>query len=143
MHLTGRDFMAVDDHKLPLTRNVGDAFAVICRVLGGHQPNAVAKAMGMDRKTARNALDGKAGVPVITKALQARQRAEDDHYELWLALGQMIFGETLDEWEERRLNRIIEGNTHAISTLEARRKRRQELRALPSPDAGDMGRRRA
>ena len=62
MHLTGRDFMAVDDHKLPLTRNVGDAFAVICRVLGGHQPNAVAKAMGMDRKTARNALDGKAGV---------------------------------------------------------------------------------
>jgi hypothetical protein len=143
MHLTGRDFMAFDDQNLPLTRNVGDAFAVICRVLGGHQPNAVARAMSMDRKTARNALDGKAGVPVITKSLQARQKADDDHYELWLALGQMIFGETLDEWEERKLQRIIEGNHHAVSTLEARRLRRQELRALPPADAGGMDRRRA
>lgn len=143
MHLTGRDFMALDDQKLPLTRNVGDAFAVVCRVLGGHQPNAVARAMSMDRKTARNALDGKAGVPVITKSLQARQKAADDHYELWLALGQMIFGETLDEWEERRLTRIIEGNAHAISTLEARRQRRQELRSFSPSDDSSLDRRRA
>lgn len=143
MHLTGRDFMALDDQKLPLTRNVGDAFAVVCRVLGGHQPNAVAKAMSMDRKTARNALDGKAGVPVITKSLQARQKASDDHYELWLALGQMIFGETLDEWEERRLNRIIEANTHAIETIATRRQRRDELRTFAPADSGGVDRRRA
>lgn len=142
MHQTRMAILAFDDQKLPLTRNLGDAFSVVCKVLGGHQPNGVAQTMGIDRKTARNAIDGKAGVPVITKSLQARQRAEDDHYELWLALGQMIFGETLDEWEERRLTRIIEGNTHAISRLEGRRQRRSELRALAAPDDSGLDRRR-
>lgn len=134
--------MELDSQKLPLQRNLGDAFAVVCRFFG---PTAkpVTSAFAMDKKQAVNALEGKAGVPVITKSLQARQKANDDHYELWLALGQMIFGETLDEWEERRLTRIIEGNHHAISTLEARRMRRQELRALPAPDDSGMDRRRA
>lgn len=134
--------MELDSQKLPLQRNLGDAFAVVCRFFG---PTAkpVTTAFAMDKKQAVNALDGKAGVPVITKALQARQKASDDHYELWLALGQMIFGETLDEWEERRLTRIIEDNTHAVHTLEARRQRRQELRALAPADDERMGRRRA
>lgn len=134
--------MELDSHKLPLQRNLGDAFAVVCRFFG---PTAkpVSTAFAMDKKTAVNALDGKAGIPVITKSLQARQRAEDDHYELWLALGQMIFGETLDEWEERQITRIIEGNAHAVSTLEARRQRRHELCALAAPDTGRLGRRRA
>lgn len=141
MHQMRLTIMELESQKLPLQRNLGDAFSVVCRFFG---PTAkpVTTAFAMDKKQAVNALDGKAGVPVITKALQARQRANDDHYELWLALGQMIFGETLDEWEERRLTRIIEGNTHAITTLEARRKRRQELRALPSPDPSGLDRRR-
>lgn len=134
MHQTREAILAFDDHNLPLQRNIGDAFAVICRALGGHTPNAVVRAFPLDRKTARNALDGKAGVPVITKSLQARQKAADDHYELWLALGQMIFGESLDDYEERKLRRIIADNSHAIETLEARRLRRAELRSLPAPD---------
>jgi hypothetical protein len=134
--------MELDSHNLPLQRNLGDAFAVVCRYFG-HTAKPVTSAFGLDKKTAVNALDGKAGVPVITKALQARQKAEDDHYELWLALGQMIFGETLDEWEERRLTRIIESNAHAVTTLEQRRQRRQELRSFAPSDAGSLGRRRA
>ena len=134
MHQTRMTILAFDDQKLPLQRNLGDAFAVLCRALGGHTPNAVTRAFPLDRKTARNAIDGKAGVPVITKSLQARQKADDDHYELWLAMGQMIFGESLDEYEERKLSRIIESNTHAIANLEARRKRRHELRSFAPPD---------
>lgn len=142
MHQMRTAILELDSHNLPLQRNLGDAFAVICRFFG---PTAkpVTTAFAMDKKQAVNALDGKAGVPVITKALQARQKADDDHYELWLALGQMIFGETLDEWEERRLTRIIEGSAHAISTLEARRQRRQELRDLAYADAGGLDQRRA
>jgi hypothetical protein len=143
MHLTRTDIMALDDQKLPLQRNLGDAFAVVCRALGGHTPNAVVRAFPFDRKTARNALDGKAGVPVITRSLQARQKADDDHYELWLALGQMIFGETLDQYEERKLRRVIENNHHAIDTLETRRKRRAELRTFAPPDDSGLDRRRA
>jgi hypothetical protein len=134
--------MELDSQRLPLQRNLGDAFAVVCRYFG-HTAKPVTSAFGLDKKTAVNALDGKAGVPVITKALQARQKASDDHYELWLALGQMIFGETLDDWEERRLTRIIEANTHVIDTISARRQRREELRALASADAGGLARRRA
>lgn len=142
MHQMRTAIVEQDFYKLPLQRNLGDAFAVVCRHFG-HTAKPVSHALGMDKRAAVNALDGKAGVPVITKSLQARQKAADDHYELWLALGQMIFGETLDEWEERRLTRIIEGNHHAITTLEARRQRRQELRSLPAPDAGRMDSRRA
>lgn len=118
--------MADYDHDLP-TRSLGDAFAVMCRSLAGNTPNPVARALDMDPKTARNAIDGKAGVPVITKSLQSRQKANDDHYELWLALGQMIFGETLDQYEERKLQRIIESTENAKSLAEARASRRRHL----------------
>ena len=134
--------MEQDYQRLPLQRNLGDAFAVVCRYFG-HTAKPVTTAFGLDKKTAVNALDGKAGVPVITKALQARQKASDDHYELWLALGQMIFGETLDEWEERKISRIIEDSAHAIDTLEARRRRRKELRSFAASDDSGLDRRRA
>lgn len=127
---------------LPLSRNLGDAFAVVCKFFG-QTPNPVGRALNLDGPVARNALAGKAGVPAITRALHARQKTEDDHYELWLALGQMIFGESLDEYEERKLRRIIESNSHAIDTLEARRKRREELRSFAPADADGLDRRRA
>lgn len=132
--------MAFDDQKLPLSRNVGDAFAVVCRVLGGHTPNGVARALRMDRKTARNALDGKAGVPVITRALQDRQKTADDHWEAYLAIGQMIFGETLDQYEERKLQRIIEDTENARRLVDERKARRRELVDRASTHGGDLGR---
>lgn len=134
--------MGLEHQNLPLARNLGDAFSVVCRFFG-HTPNPVMRALSLDKKVAENALAGRAGVPAITKALQARQKTHDDHYELWDALGEMIFGEPRDAYEERRLRRIIEANTHAIGTLEARRQRRQELRSLAAPDDGRLDRRRA
>lgn len=138
MHLTRTHFMAEERYNLPLARNLGDAFAVALRSAFGTSAKAVARQIAQDPRAARNALEGRAGVPIITKSLQARQKAADDHYELWLALGQMIFGESLDEYEERKLQRIIADNSHAIETLEARRLRRAELRSLPAPDPDRM-----
>ena len=134
MHQTRAAILEQDFYKSPVPASLSDAFAVLCRHFG-HTAKPVSEAFRMDKRAAVNALDGKAGVPVITKSLQARQKAADDHYELWLAMGQMIFGESLDEYEERKLRRIIENNTHAIDTLEARRKRRHELRTFAPPDA--------
>lgn len=134
--------MGQEHQHLPLTRNLGDAFSVICRFFGP-TPNPVMRALSLDKKVAENALAGRAGVPAITKALQARQKANDDHYELWLALGQMIFGETLDAWEERRLTLIIESTENARKLVDARQARRGELRALAYSDTGSLDQRRA
>jgi hypothetical protein len=139
MTQTRTAILAKDFHETP---DLGDAFASVCRLFG-HTATPVARAFALEHKRAVNALDGRAGVPVITKSLQARQKAADDHYELWLAMGQMIFGESLDEYEERKLQRIIEANTHAISTLGARRQRREELLSFSSPDSSCLDRRRA
>lgn len=143
MHQTGTQFMAIDRQTLGLQRNLSDAFAVVLRHAFGNTPGPVSKAINQDPRAVRNALEGKAGTPIITHALQARQKAHDDHYDLALGILALIFGETLDEYEERKLSRIIEGNAHAISTLEARRMRRRELRSLPSPDNSGLDRRRA
>jgi hypothetical protein len=114
-----------DFHKRP---DLGDAFAAICRHFG-HTAKPVSQAFAMDKKQAVNALEGRAGVPSITKSLQARQKAQGDHYELWLALGEMIFGETLDQYEERRLQALIESTENARKLVDQRSARRQELRA--------------
>lgn len=134
--------MAVDDQRLPLARNLGDAFAVVCRFFG-HTPTGPARALGLDKKTARNALDGKAGVPAITRALQERQKTNDDHYELWMALGEMIFGESHDQYEERKLQALIESTTNAKRLVDARQARRGELRARAYADPGPVDQRRA
>lgn len=136
MNQTRMAIMALDAQKLPLQRNLGDAFSVVCRFFG-QTPAGVTRALSLDKKTARNALDGKAGVPVITKALQARQKASGDHYELWLALGEMIFGESLDEYERRKLETLIESTHNAQSLHAARQARREQLRTCAaSPDSG-------
>lgn len=142
MHLTRTDILGQEHHNLPLARNLGDAFAVVCRFFGP-TPNPVMRALSLDKKVAENALAGRAGVPAITKALQARQKNHDDHYELWDALGEMIFGEPRDAYDERKLRRIIEANTHAIDTLASRRKRRAELRSFAPADDSRLDRRRA
>lgn len=143
MMQTGTHFMAVDRHRLPLQRNLSDAFAEVLRHAFGNTPGPVAKAVQQDPRAIRNALEGKAGTPIITQTLLARQKAHDDHYDLALGVLALIFGETLDEYEERKLQRVIESNHHAITTLGARRQRRQELRAFAPPDDSGMDRRRA
>lgn len=135
--------MAGERHKLPLQRNLRDAFAEIIGQAFGYTPKQTGHQVGLDPRAARNALEGKAGTTAITQALHARQKANDDHYELWLALGQMIFGETLDEWEERRLTHIIESTENARKLVDARQARRGELRALAYTDTRRLDQRRA
>lgn len=135
--------MALDRQRLLDAKDLGDAFAEVLRQSFGHTPKGVAQAAALDPRAARNALEGKAGVPIITQALQARQKDHDDHYDLALTMLALIFGETHDQYEERKLRRVIENNHHAISTLEARRKRRAELRSFAPPDDSGLDRRRA
>lgn len=129
-------FMAEERHSLRLQRNLADAFAVLCQHFGS-TPKAIAREIAQDPRTARNALEGKAGTPVITGTLQARQKAAGDHYDLWLALGEMIFGESLDEYERRKLETLIESTHNAQSLHAARQARREQLRTCAaSPDSG-------
>lgn len=124
--------LELDSQKLP---SLGDAFATVCQRFG-HTAKPVSDAFGLDKKTAVNALDRKAGVPAISKALLTRQKIHDDHYDLALAMLAMIFGETHDQYEERKLQTLIESTAHAQSLLAARQDRRRSLRARStSPDS--------
>jgi hypothetical protein len=143
MHLTGTQFMAENRQGLHLQQNLGDAFADVCRRALGRTPKVLAKEINADIRTARNVLDGRAGAPMITRALQVRQRVADDHYDIFLALGFLIFGETLDAYEERKLLRIIESTENARRLADARRARRGKLRDRATSHSGGVAQRSA
>lgn len=133
-------FMADNRYDLHELRNLGEAFAAVCQHFGT-TPKAVARQIGQDPRTARNALEGKAGTPVITSALQARQKTHDDHYDLALAMLAMIFGETHEQYEERKLQLILEEASNAKNRFAARQDVRRSLRSrASSPYCGDADR---
>lgn len=83
---------------------LGEALQALVR--RRHQSNAakaIASAWGLDTETAKNVVQkGHVSERTLTKAAQAERWA------LWMALGEELFGETYDAWEEQRLQRIID-----------------------------------
>lgn len=127
-----RDFVGQDHQKLRLQRNLGDAFQVVIRALfPHHSTKAVASKLGVDAKTAENALAAKAGGAAITRSLHHRQAHHDDHWDLWDALGALLFGETRDQYDERKLAALIEKTEHVRTITEERRRRRAALEERP------------
>jgi hypothetical protein len=147
MNLSGADFMGRETPKIPVVKNLGEAFLTAARRLFPEDTRkSMQSAWGFDLKTAKNAAEGLAGAAVISKALKARQASEQDAWELWLDMGRALIGESLDDYEERKLLRIIEITENekrkAVARLEERRERRARMedraRALD-----DVGRRMA
>lgn len=115
MALTEGTFLIPEEQKLPLARNLGDALAVVAKHLWPHHTAKHAEAeWEIDRLTAKNVVKGVVGATVVTKAARARQRLHDDHWEMWLAIGRMVFGESLQQYQERKLKQAIENTENAI-----------------------------
>lgn len=128
MHLTGADFLPDDRHNLPLTRNVGDALAAIAlRLFPEHTAKKIATRWKLDPETGRNLVKGKGGTTVLTKAVVTERDDHDAAWDLWIALGESIIGEKLTEYQERKLNEIIEKNENAVRLYQANLARSRAL----------------
>lgn len=98
---------------------MGEALAKLVRK---RWPKSTAKsvesAWDLDPSTAANLIKGHASERTLTKAIKV------EGWELLEALGHALTGQTHQEWEEQRLNRIIEEASRAqegIRRLRARR----------------------
>lgn len=132
--------MAKPRQGLHLQRNLADAFADILKAGFGITPKSITREADMDIRTARNALDGKAGAPFITRTLLHRQNQSDDHYDFALAMLAELFGETLDQYEERKLRALIESTENARDLAEARASRRRALDSRARTANGQLDR---
>jgi hypothetical protein len=131
-----------DDQLFP--RTIGEVMALMVR---SRWPRDTAKhvmrAWDLDPKTARNLTQGHASERTITKALKA------EGWSLLTALGQAVTGQSYAEWEEARLNEIINEASRAQQGIERLRARRERLEAIAAelvdlePGMAPASRRRA
>lgn len=126
--------MGRDTPKFPEAKNLGESFrAALRRFFPEDTLKTIQSAWGLDHKTAKNAAEGLAGAAVVSKAIKAQQAQGADAWELWLEMGRSLIGESLDQYEERKLRQIIEITEHekrmAIARREERRARRERLEA--------------
>lgn len=131
------DFLGQDNQKLPLQRNLGDAFATLLRgAFPRHSAKELSSELGVDPTTARNGKEGRAGGAALTRSLHYRQAKHDDHWDLWDAIGALIFGETRDQYDERQLAALIERTENARSLSEQRRRARALLEERAAAGVG-------
>lgn len=123
------DFVSQDRQQL-IPRTMGEALAKMVRARWPHSTaKHVARAWELDPTTAGNLIKGHASERTLTKAVRA------EGWELLLALGHALTGQTHHEWEEARLQRIIQEAEHAQSRITQLRTRRALL--AESIEGGD------
>ena len=83
-----------------------------------------ARAWDLEISTAENLLKGHASARTLAKAVKAEGR---EAWALWDAIGELFIGESRDQFEERKLQTIIEETELARTRLEDRRHRRLAL----------------
>lgn len=141
MTATDFGFMPLDKHDLGLPRNLGDAFAELLKARWPfNTAKLAATAFDYDPTTAANAVKGKGGARSVTKAVHLQQKAAQDAWELWMALGKEVIGESFEAYTERRLQRLIEENNRARERIETIRARRKRLETTAHEVAGLVNR---
>lgn len=127
MSLVSSDFMGRNPPKLPNGESLGEAFAAVVKKLFGTDTRAMSQQLGFDRKSVENVRLGRAGAPLIARALLARQQTHDDAWEVADAILERVLGESRSQYEERKLREHIEKTQNAISLHEERKARRAAL----------------
>lgn len=116
------DFVGRDDQQLPLGHTLGDAMRLLVRSrFGNNAAKKIERQWGLDPKTARNVVQGNCSERTLTKAIRA------EGWSLLEALGHALTGQTHHEWEEARLQRIIEEADNAKESIRRLRTRAQLL----------------
>lgn len=113
-------FLPLDGHFLG--DGIGPAMAALVRQKYPRDTaKHVARSWDIDPVTAANVVKGHCSTRTLAKAFQA------EGWGLITALGASITGETFEEYEERRLNTIIEQAENARQNLHRIRARREAL----------------
>lgn len=118
--------VGTDYRELQLGSTIGDALRRLVRERFRHNTAKKIEARwGLDARTARNVVSqGNVSERTLTKAALAERWA------LWMALGEELFGEKYEAWQEERLKSIIE---EAGRDLEKVRRLRPLAEALSEP----------
>jgi hypothetical protein len=117
---------------LPRDRNLFRPFATLGEALReiarnrwrAHTAKEAARAWGLEPSTGESLTRGHASERTVVKAIRGEGK---EGWALWDALGELIIGESRDEYDERRLATIMEEAALARSRLEDRRSRRLAL----------------
>lgn len=135
---TETEILGRDTPKFPEVKNLGEALQQAAKRRWKQDTKKMAQASWeIDPKTAKNLVDeGMAGAAVVAKAIKAQQAKNKDAWELWLEMGRSLIGESLDAYEERKLQEIIEKTQHAKRQMEERRARRMARRAADADAPG-------
>lgn len=121
------DFLPPDRQLFRALDNLGEALKTAAKAaFPWNTANHVQRRWGLDPATAENVAKGKASATSVVKAVRAEG---EDAWALWDALGQLIIGESRDEYDERKLAIIIGETNRARQRLEDRRARRVALEA--------------
>lgn len=125
--IVGRDYQ-----QLPIGKTIGDAMRDLIRTRWPHHTaKRIEGRWGLDPKTARNvATQGNVSERTLTKAARA------EGWDLWMALGEELFGQSYRQWEEHRLTKIIED---AERDLDRVRRLRPQGSALPERSFAPRG----
>jgi hypothetical protein len=113
-------YMPRDGQLIP--RTMGEALAAMVRTRWPHHTaKHVARAWELDDTTAKNLTKGHASERTLTKAIRA------EGWSLLTALGHALTGQTHAEWEEQRLQKIIDEAEYAKESIRRLRTRAQLL----------------
>ena len=121
-------------HRQLLGSGIGEAVAELVRTKYPRDTaKHVSRSWDIDHATAVNVVKGHCSTRTLAKAFHA------EGWELITALGASITGETFDQYEERRLNSIIQEADRARQNLDRIRARRAEMasRAALYDGSGD------
>jgi hypothetical protein len=98
------EIVGQNSQQLPFGKTIGDALRDLVRSrFKNNAAKAIEARWNLDAKTAKNVVSsGHVSERTLTKAARAERWA------LWMALGEELFGQSYAEWEEQRLQTIIE-----------------------------------
>jgi hypothetical protein len=120
----GWEVVGQEDWELPIGKTVGDALrGLIRKRWKNNAAKHLERAWDLDPRTARNVVtQGHVSERTLTKAARA------ESWGLWMALGEELFGQSYADWEDERLQRIIEEATHARGQVRGLRERSAAIR---------------
>lgn len=121
------DFLPPDRQLFRPAASLGEAMRRVAeRFAPTNTAKVAAKRWRLDPATGENITKGVASASTLVKAVRAEG---SDAWVLWDALGELIIGESREDYDERFAALLQERADHARQRLEARRARHRELEA--------------
>lgn len=134
MASTGWQVVGQNSQELPILKTVGDALRDLIRKrYVNNAAKRIERDWDLDPKTAKNVVtEGHVSERTLTKAFRA------EGWELILAMGAELTGETFDQYEERRLTQIIQEAELARENIHRMAARREALEARAGSAFADL-----